>query len=176
MTIAREIINRAGSLIGVKRANVDLPDSDLAAGLDQLQDWLVERQIAGVKFPSRYPTTLDDDLMEPDWTRSYIKTSLAMRLAGEFTIQPNVTLLEQMRMAKNAVYQRLFSDMTVTLPDTLPVGSGNVTYGDWWREFYLSSYDDVVKTATGDLLGDGEGRQILYHNGPSNGRNIITGG
>lgn len=162
MTTARVIINKSARLIGVKRANIDLSSDELNEGLETLQDWLVERQAAGVKFPVNYPVSVDDDLDEPDWTRSYIKTQLAERLAMEYTVPISQELMMMIKTAKDAVYQFLFSDMTVAYPDTLPIGEGNREYGDWFDNFYPDVYDDTSKNAAGDLLTDGEGNQIYF--------------
>jgi len=172
MSTAKSIIDRAAMYISVKRQGIDLTAEEYAAALDTLNDFLLELQARNIKFPLTIVADINDDVGEWDWTRSYIKTQLAMRMAMEYTVEIPGALLKMAKEAKRSVYANLTDLSDVAKPDTLPVGSGNEMVGYGNDQFYQNNYKGKLKTASGMVLDDEQGEAITTRN---NGRGLLNG-
>ena len=107
MTTAAKLTNSACTYIGVKRLGVDLTAPEYDEAVDLIRDMLIEMQTRNIKFRVDIPSSSTDEINEPDWASSYLKTELAIRLCPLYTVSVSSELMRSHREAKRAVYSFL---------------------------------------------------------------------
>lgn len=160
MSTARKIINRAASYIGVKREGSPLTDEEYTDSLDTLNDFIYELQSRNVKFQITAVENVDDDIEEFDWTSSFIKSQLALRLAPEFSVQVPPDFHAFARTASSSVLRRMHELENVYKPPILPTGTGNSGIFDD-HAFYNDPTKEDLETASGAQIEDELADNIL---------------
>lgn len=168
MTTAKNIVTSASQYIGVKRTGIDLTDEQLQIGTDVLREWLLELQADGIVIPFDLVFDADDELNEYDWSTSFMKMGLAIRLCPIYTIEPSVTLMRQFRSAKHAVYGKITDMGPMQKSPLLPKGQGNQWHGRTDKRFYTNEDKVAIETGSGTTLVDDEGDTIVRKD-PQNG-------
>ena len=162
MTTAAKLTNSACTYIGVKRLGVDLTAPEYDEAVDLIRDMLIEMQTRNIKFRVDIPSSSTDEINEPDWASSYLKTELAIRLCPLYTVSVSSELMRSHREAKRAVYSFLVDLTDIQKPDILPIGQGNQESGFGnQRKFYTSNHKDAIATGSGSLIETTEGEQFV---------------
>lgn len=164
MSTAQQLIEGALKLLSVKRPGIDATATQLADGLESLNDLLVELQARNIKIPMNLVSDVTAEVGNDDWTTAFLKTELAMRLAPEYSLPPSPGLIKMWRDAKRTVYSHLTDLRDISKPDILPIGSGNQDAGYGYSEFYPDAQRDVLETDSADILSDNESGYITQTN------------
>lgn len=159
MTItAIDIINRALSKLGVKRAGVELTEEEINDSIDELNDMMLEIDATGVKLGYTIVSDKTDVITAPDWAYGAIRSNLAVRMAHDFDIAITPALAQQAEASWEAVLQRVVEVGPVQFPDIMPIGSGN----EYWNyeRFFKDTYRNDLRTGSGGTLTDEENINI----------------
>ena len=165
MSTAQAIVEAGAQFIGVKRIGISLTTEELQTGTDTLRDMLNEWAADGIAIPFNIPFAATDEVNELDWTTSYMKSSIAIRMAPIFTVEPSMTLMRTQRDAKRAVFGRITTIAPVQFPDTLPIGEGNNWHGSTDRRYYVNIDKAAIATGADQTILDDEG-DTLVRNDP----------
>lgn len=138
MATARDVVEGALKLLGVKPAESGVTSSEATDGLDSLNDMAEQWNLEGAEIGYETIDDLDDELFVDDGVIGALKANLAVYMAPEYdrTVTPELAL--RAKRGKTVV-QANVPRCPIQFPDTLPVGVGN--------ERYLPSNDgDSVST------------------------------
>ncbi len=158
MKTALDIINRAASKIGVKRAGSPLEDDEITDAISELNNMMLELDASGTKLGYTVVSDSSDEITTPDWSYGAIEGQLAIRLAPEYEVSISQELAAQASASWNTVLKRTVSIGHVQFPSTLPIGSGNQYY--YWQRFFLDGYANDLETGAGGTLADTEDLNI----------------
>lgn len=158
MKTAIDIINRATSKIGVKRAGVDLTDDEINDAISELNNMMVEVDAGGTKLGYTIVSAPTDSITTPDWTYGAMESNLAVRLAPEYEIIISQALATQAHETWKIVLKRTVEIGSTVFPDTMPIGSGN----EYWnyQRFFVDTYRNDLETGAGGTLADTEDLNI----------------
>ncbi len=140
---ARKIIERAFSKAGIKTAETPLTASEIADGLDSLNDLLAVWGANGTLTGIDPIMNTSDALITPreaDWA---LKANLGVVLAGEYGEQVNQVLLNEANVALAEFIKSRVDLRQLKFPSTLPKGAGN--YGrnyEWDDDFFPADKKD----------------------------------
>ena len=107
-----------------------------------------------VGYPLGYTkvSKLSDPVTVPDGAYDGIVTNLAVSLAPQYDVQVNPTLALNAKLGLDAIRVLSFSMGDTAYPDTLPIGSGNESPGDFGdNHFYPDQQDDILAETTGSI-------------------------
>jgi len=156
MKTAIEIINRAASKIGVKRAGVPLTDDEINDAISELNDMMTETDAVGIALGYTIVSNPDDEITTPDWSWGAMAANLGVRFAPDFDVSPTQALAQQAHASWKIVLSRTIQLGPVNFPTTLPVGSGNQGGDSNSNRFFGDEYSDDLLTGSGDTLADTE--------------------
>lgn len=125
MSTARRIIERAFSKAGIRASESPLEASEMADGLDTLNDLLKAYNGTGLLKGVAPVSNVDDDLLEPDESTWMLKANLAIMLAGEYRIPVTQGMAADAMLSKSAWISSSTNLSNIEYPSTLPLGSGN---------------------------------------------------
>lgn len=118
-----DLINAAFSIIRVKGVSTSLGANDLAVGLDNLNDIILNLQYDGIDLGYTALASDADPTNLPDWSLFSIKALLAVALAGEYGKEADPSLQARATSANATLRRRtsttLLSDGLLTLVDML---------------------------------------------------------
>jgi len=138
MSTATSIINRAFSKATIKPAETPLSASELADGLDILNDLLSEWAATGILKGVAPVSVVGTDIQEPRYATGALKASIALKLCGEYGIKVSPALLQDVKDSTQNMIAASIDLQHLPPPANLPVGSGNrYSYGaEYDREFF----------------------------------------
>ena len=125
MSTAQNIIDRAFSKAGIKIAEEPLSASEIADGLDALNDLLVRWDATGTLKGVEPVLDVGTNLMEPRYATDALKSQLAIILAGEYGIDVSPILVRNTDQAISDMVSASINLRDVKFPSTLPVGTGD---------------------------------------------------
>lgn len=160
MKTAIEIINRAASKIGVKRAGVPLTDDEISDFISELNNMMVEADAGGTKLGYTIVSNQGDEITTPDWSWGAIEANLGVRAAPDFDVQITQVLAQQANESWKTVLHRTVEIGPVNLPNILPVGSGNRAWGNNTTRYFPNEYSGDLMTDDGGTLADTEDLNI----------------
>jgi hypothetical protein len=134
MTTALKLIERGFQKAGIKAAEKPLKASEIADGLDVLNDILNSWNATGVLKGIGPVEDTDKDLLEPDYASWALKATLAVMIAGEYGIEITQAMAADKTESMNALISATADLNNTEYPSTLPIGSGN-------RDQYGYGYD-----------------------------------
>jgi len=134
MSTALKIIERAFSKIGIKPAETPLSASEIADGVDILNDLLAAWDATGTLKGIAPVDAASSELLEPRCATWALKSNVAVLLAGEYGIQLSPGMVYDASEGINQMITALTNLRNLEFPSTLPIGSGN-------RDEYGTGYD-----------------------------------
>lgn len=145
---AKQIIDRAASKIGVKRAGVDLSEDEYDSFISEMNNTMFGYAVDGLNFGYSEVSSTSDEVTIPFWSYGFIENILALRMAVDFNapIPPGLPAIieKEIETAETA----LVRVPVVSYPDILPTGSGDNGF------FSQSKYfEDATKLDIEDLNG-----------------------
>jgi len=154
----QNIIYGAFELSGVKSAMEPISSVEQTNAIPRLNDLIFELESKGFRLSYQPGSTeITESHGLPDWSWSWIKATLAMRLSSSFSIEPNQVVLRMAADGEAAAYQRFGIVPVVEYPATLPIGTSD----RWsWDDFYGDPAHNDINTGTGGYLLDDEGLPI----------------
>ncbi len=161
MATAEEVLNRAFSKAGIKRAGIDLTDDEYATGIDVMNDLLTQWASIGISLGYTRVTVRTDEVTVQNWALKVLKSNLAPLIAGEFERPLTTIMIGEASGDFKLLLQRKVQLDETYLPDTLPVGSGNnpdnlVGNGNFFPD---QDFNDIL-TASGQSMKNEQGKQI----------------
>jgi hypothetical protein len=154
MTTALQLIEDSFDDIGIKPAETDLSDSEIAIGIRRLNRLAVGFASSGLNFGFTKVTNKDEVLTIPDWSEDLFISHLAIRLAPGFDVDITPGLVATASESLKVVQRRLISVPEVQFPTTLPIGSGNYDYHT--RRFFHDENENDLAGGNNQILSDDE--------------------
>lgn len=125
MTTALKIIERGFQKAGIKAAETPLKASEVADGLDVLNDILNSWNATGLLKGIGPVDDEGTDLQEPDYATWALKATLAIMIAGEYGIDVTQAMAVDKTDSMSALVTASANLNDTEYPSTLPIGSGN---------------------------------------------------
>jgi hypothetical protein len=124
MATARQVIEDALSLLGVRAAETSVTAAEVADGLrvlnDMLEEWAASQVIPGVGAVA----DASDTIQAPRYADGAIKANLALRLAAPYGREaPQMLIAQAVDASRNLARAQV--SVKRSYPPTLPWGSGN---------------------------------------------------
>lgn len=158
MKTALDIINRAASKIGVKRAGVPLTDDEIDDFISELNNMMTELEAGGTVLGYTIVSKGSDEITTPDWSFGAIESNLGVRAAPDFDAQISGVLAASASSGLKAILKRTVQIGEVQFPTSLPTGSGNRYFNN--ERFFSDGYRDDLVTGSGSTLADLENINI----------------
>ena len=136
MSTGTAIIQRALQGIGAHSIVSPASPASIVLGMEKLNSMLEMWLSQGIETGATPLDVPGDELNEPNDTRNGIISNLSLELAPDFDNGKNVVSLELRRNAKAgyANIKNLYQKFTVpkkVVSSTLPIGAGNLRWGNW---------------------------------------------
>ena len=125
MSTGTVIVTRAFSKATIKPAETPLSASELADGLDILNDLLSAWDATGTLKGIAPISTIGTNLWEPRYATAALKATIAVKLCGEYGLLVPPALAKDEIDSMSSMIAASFNGQALALPSTLPVGSGN---------------------------------------------------
>jgi hypothetical protein len=165
---AKQILDRAFYLAGIKQEGIDLTDDEYNSGIDHLNALFNKDWAEGLNYPRAELSVTTDDTNLAAWSEDYIQNTVALRLCAEFN-KPIPGALPA--MAEDAL--RAVEKISVNIPtpyysSILPTGGGENGFWSRIKYFGKQGEDDLVdgnsstvRNEEGDALENETGVQNL---------------
>ena len=150
----QNIIYGAFELSGVKSGQEPISTTEITNALPMLDDLIYELESDGFRLNYSPASAITESHGLPDWSWSWIKATLAARIASSLSMPPNEVAMALSQKGEKAAYRRFATVPEVDYPDTLPMGQHRDT---WDSIFYSNTSHDDLLTGTGNALLDDEG-------------------
>ena len=124
MATARDVVDGALELLGVKAAESAVTAAEAINGLSGLNDMLNEWNLEGLQIGLETIDDLDEELFVDDGAVGPLKANLAIYIAPGYDRTVTPELAQRAKRGKSTLRANVF-ECPVEYPSTLPVGSGN---------------------------------------------------
>lgn len=138
---AEELIRDALQELGVQAAEQPITPDQMQTGIRYTNDMMEEYDYLNLGYA--IIDSASDEITVPNYARTWMKKQLAVALAPQFTATSMLPLISQ--QAERAMDNLLIQSVNIgqmTMPSTLPVGSGN----ELWREESVTFYPGDEET------------------------------
>lgn len=139
---AEELIRDALQELGVQAAEQPITSDQMQTGIRYTNDMMEEYDYLNLGYS--IIDSASDDITVPGYARTWMKKQLALHLAPQFTATSMVPMIQQ--QATRALDNLLLQSVEVgemSMPGTLPVGSGNELWDSDSLHFYPSDPDNI---------------------------------
>lgn len=147
---AEELIRDALQELGVQAAEQPITPDQVQTGIRYTNDMMEEYDYLNLGYS--IIDSASDDITVPGFARTWMKKQLALHLAPQFTATSMVPMIAQ--QASRALDNLLMQSLEIgemSMPPTLPVGSGN----ELWNSDNLTFYpedDETIDTEDGQNI------------------------
>jgi hypothetical protein len=138
MATAQHIIERAFTKIGIRAAETPLTASEIADGLDNLNNLLSTWDASGVLKGVPPIADVGMEVEAPRYAIGALQAQVAIMLAGEYGVSVSSSLAAEVTLFVDQLIAASINLQDIKYPSTLPVGSGNQDgYGaDYYRDYF----------------------------------------
>ena len=158
MKTVLQVVNRAYSKIQVKQPNISLTDQEVDDAISELNAMMWEHDADGLHV-GWADISSSSDQVGPDWMTTLLENGLAVRMAPEFGVQINPTVIAMYESALRVAEKVLVDVANIPFPNILPTGQGEGTYR--LRYNYFTDFTEgALYDETGGYITDEEGAKI----------------
>lgn len=147
---AEELIRDALQELGVQAAEQPITPDQIQTGIRYTNDMMEEYDYLNLGYS--IIDSASDDITVPGFARTWMKKQLALHLAPQFTATSMVPMISQ--QASRALDNLLMQSLEIgemSMPATLPVGSGNELWNDDGLTFYPEG-PETIETEDGQNI------------------------
>lgn len=151
---AEELIRDALQELGVQAAEQPITPDQIQTGIRYTNDMMEEYDYLNLGYS--IIDSASDNITVPGYARTWMKKQLALHLAPQFTATSMVPLIAQ--QADRALDNLLLQSVEVgqmSMPGTLPVGSGNELWNDDGFHFYPEDPEAIEAEDGQTILTEG---------------------
>ena len=127
MATGTDIITGALRRAKIVSAEIPIEASDLANGLEDLNDWASLLEVSDIALGFTPLSAATDTVNIPIEAVAMYKCNLAVYMLAQYGLPADVLLLNDANTTMKAVLNAFAPTLDVDFPDTLPTGSGNQT-------------------------------------------------
>lgn len=147
---AEELIRDALQELGVQAAEQPITPDQVQTGIRYANDMMEEYDYLNLGYS--IIDSASDEITVPGFARTWMKKQLALHLAPQFTATSMVPMISQ--QASRALDNLLMQSLEIgemSMPATLPVGSGNELWDSRSRTFYPDG-EEIINTEDGQNI------------------------
>lgn len=139
---AEELIRDALQELGVQAAEQPITPDQIQTGIRYTNDMMEEYDYLNLGYS--IINSASDDITVPGFARTWMKKQLALHMAPQFTATSMVPMIaQQASRALDNLLMQSFEVGEMSMPATLPVGSGNELRNDHGRTFYHEDPESI---------------------------------
>jgi hypothetical protein len=156
MATAIQFVSAALEKIRVKDPGEDIDATDLATGIEELNDMLLEWHERGIWLGYTVISSGTDAVTLPDWTHRAVKAKLAVTLAERYGKEVTNALFDQADTGYRLIRDKATAIRPYAKPSTMPRGMGNTQGfgGHGQPDYYANIWDTEIGSGTGRALAD----------------------
>ena len=125
MATAQDIITGALRRAKIVSAEIPIEASDLANGLEDLNDWASLLEVSTIALGFTQVSNATDEVNIPLEAVGMYKCNLAVYMSAQYGLPTDALLLNDANETMKQVLIAFAPTLDVDFPDTLPLGSGN---------------------------------------------------
>lgn len=145
MTIASTLVNDALQFLNVSSGIMPADPGEQQRAFTTLKRLFDMLPSKNIYLEMQRPATVNANLREPGWSTEHLVVILAKHAAPYFQADLSQGQMELYDEAMNELRRRTGKPVSTMYPANLPLGGGNLLYGDQW-EFYYPGQNEYQYT------------------------------